>query len=122
MDLNLLEVDFDPGNAARPVNNLKSRGWLILVPWYRNPLNLDVYAWEHARPYQIRSSDPVPNGVNPSVEFVVSMVGFPYTAPSLATLGPPYLGNLTPMGTRAIYIQDAVDMREAEVRLGSSEY
>ncbi len=121
IDLVLDEVDADPdpNNANVPRGNLKSRGWLILVPWYRNAVNVDVYAWQHARPYQIRSSDQDPMNIT---RFQVSMVGMPYTAPSLTTLGPPYTGNLDVMATRAIYIPDAVDIRESEVRIGTSEY
>jgi len=113
MDLLLDETD-----AAAPGENLHSRGWVILVPWYQDGNGINQYSWQHARPYQIRSSDPIANN-----RFRVTMVGMPYTAPSLASIEfGVHPGNLQPMGTRAIYIPGAVDIRESEVRLGSSDY
>jgi len=119
MDLVLEEVDFNPdlSNVNVPRDNLKSRGWLILVPWYRNAANFDVYAWEHARPYQIRSSDRDTSNMNQQ-RYFVAMMGAAYAAPSIPGMPQPQPF----MFTRAIYIPGAVDIREVEVRLGSSEY
>lgn len=117
MDLVLEEVDFDPApGSGRPLGNLKSRGWVVLVPWYQNGVGVNVYDWEHARPYQIRSSDPDP--ANPTTRYSVGMMGAPFTAPSLTSVPQPH----PVMPTRAIYVQDAVDIREVEVRLGTTEY
>ncbi|MDP1560549.1 MAG: hypothetical protein Q8M16_04045 [Pirellulaceae bacterium] len=117
MDLVLEEVDFNPDPASgRPVGNLKSRGWLVLVPWYTNGAGVNVYDWEHARPYQIRSSDPDP--ANPTTRYSVGMMGAPFAAPSLTSVPQPH----PIMPTWAIYVQDAVDIREVEVRLGTTEY
>ncbi len=117
MDLVLEEVDFNPAaGSGRPEGNLASRGWLILVPWYQNGAGVNVYYWEHARPYQIRSSDPDP--ANPSTRYFVGMMGAPFAAPSLTSVPQPH----PIMPTRAIYVQDAVDIREVEVRLGTTEY
>lgn len=118
MDLVLEEVDFNPdlSNVNVSRDNLKSRGWLILVPWYRNQANVDVYAWEHARPYQIRSSDRDLASIGQ--RYFVAMMGAGYAAPSVPLVPQPKPFMLT----RAIYIPGAVDIREVEVRLGSSEY
>ncbi len=117
MDLVLEEVDFNPApGSGRPTENLKSRGWLILVPWFENGAGVNVYHWEQARPYQIRSSDPDP--LNPTTRYSVGMMGAPYSAPSLISVPQPH----PIMPTRAIYVQDAVDIREVEVRLGTTEY
>ncbi len=115
MDLVLEEVDFNPAaGSGRPEGNLASRGWLILVPWYQNGAGVNVYDWEHARPYQIRSSDPIPP--NTSTQYAVGIVGAPFSVTS-SPVNPNF-----PMRTRAIYVQDAVDIREMEVRLGTTEY
>ncbi len=118
MDLVLEEVDFNPdlSNVNIPRDNLKSRGWLILVPWFRNAANMDVYAWEHARPYQIRSSDR--DLASGGQRYFVAMMGAAYSAPSIPSMPQPQPFMLT----RAIYIPGAVDIREVEVRLGSTEY
>lgn len=117
IDLVLEETDFNPAaNSGRPVGNLPSRGWVILVPWFRNAANVDVYHWEYARPYQIRSSDPDP--AFPTTRYTVGIVGAPYSAPSVTSVPQPH----PIMATRAIYVQDSVDIREMEVRLGTTEY
>jgi prepilin-type N-terminal cleavage/methylation domain-containing protein len=115
VDLVLEEIDFNPDPASgRPVENLKSRGWLILVPWFQNLVGENVYDWEHARPYQIRSSDPDP--ANPTTRYAVGMMGSAYVATTSPVTPNPI------MRTRAIYVQDAVDVREVEIRLGTTEY
>lgn len=117
MDLVFDETDFNPNpNSGRPTGNLPSRGWVILVPWYQDNQTPPTYHWEHARPYQIRSSDPDP--ASPATRYTVGIVGAPYSAPSITSLPLPY----PIMATRAIYVQDAVDIREMEVRLGTTEY
>jgi hypothetical protein len=77
---------------------------------------LNVYDWEHARPYQLRSSDPDP--ANPTTRYFVSATGAPFAAPSVTTVPQPH----PIMATRAIYVQDAVEIREVEVRVGTTEY
>lgn len=117
MDLVLEEVDFNPdvSNVNVPRENLKSRGWLILVPYISN-VNPGIYAWEHARPYQIRSSDRDLEAVGQ--RYFVAMMGSGYSAPTIPMMPQPQPFMLT----RAIYIPGAVDIREVEVRLGSSDY
>jgi len=117
MDLVLEEVDFNPdlSNVNVPRENLKSRGWLILVPYISN-VNPGIYAWEHARPFQIRSSDRDLGAVGQ--RYFVAMMGSGYSAPTIPTMPQPQPFMLT----RAIYIPGAVDIREVEVRLGSSDY
>lgn len=117
MDLVLEEVDFNPdlSNVNVPRENLKSRGWLILVPYISN-VNPGIYVWEHARPYQIRSSDRDP--ASGGQRYFVAMMGAAFSAPSIPMMPQPQPFMLT----RAIYIPGAVDIREVEVRLGSTEY
>jgi hypothetical protein len=113
IDLILQETD-----AVSVGANLKSRGWVILVPWYIDVNGIPQYSWQHARPYQVRSSD-----FDPIRGFTVGLVGSGFVAPSPVSLDPVlYAGQIVPMETRAIYIPDAVDIRETEVRLGTTEY
>lgn len=100
LDLRFLEL-----SAVAVGPNLKSRGWVIVVPV--NPLpGGNFYSWQHARPYQIRSSETSGNG------FDVSLIGPSYASPT---------GANGLMRTHAIYLPDVVDIREVEVRLGTSE-
>lgn len=121
LDLILEEADYLP--AALDTTNLPSRGWVILIPWYTNAMGANVYAWQHARSYQIRSSDlfdrPVPEDPSVPPRYQVALVGLPFAAPSLSTAGMP---SLQQMRTRAIYLPGAVDVRECEVRLNAAEY
>lgn len=109
----VMDLVLDETDSVINGGNLPSRGWLVLVPVYRdNNAGQSFYSWEHARPYLIRSSDKVGNS------YAVSMTGAPFSAPSFSTSPPGF----PVVGTRAIYVEGAVDIREQEVRLGTSEY
>ena len=124
LDLILQEID----NTISPVSSIPSRGWIILVPYQHSGIGgARVADWRYAKPFQVVSSDSVDiddNGVADSI--AVSIVGAPYTAPSVSVpgTGVPYLDphtgfNGEVMFTQAIYIPGAVDIRESEVRLDS---